>query len=154
MHRAAALVLVAVLLSSASFAQRSADEDNVWSQEQAYWKYVQANDLEHYRGLWSADFLGWPSVSPEPLRKAQITDWITAHTSKGETFKTESLERLLIQVNGNLATTTYRIHGAWVPKSGAPDSVTVRIIHTWQRQPDGTWQIISGMSAPTNAKGH
>lgn len=154
MKRTAPLVLVAVLLSSALFAQRSADEDKVWSQEQAYWKYVQANDLEHYRGLWNADFLGWPSVSPEPLRKAQITDWITAHTSKGETLKSFDLEKLVIQVKDNYATTTYRIHSVWVDKSGAGQPTTTRIIHTWQRQPDGTWQIISGMSAPTNAQGH
>lgn len=150
MHRIAA-VAIFTLLSLAACAQEA---DKVWSQEQAYWKYVQANNLEAYRSLWHADFLGWPYVSPEPARKAQITDWITVHTGKGETFKLDKLERLAIQVTDNLATVTYRVRGAWVDKSGKDDPVTVRIIHTWLRSPEGRWQIISGMSAPPNAQGH
>jgi ketosteroid isomerase-like protein len=153
MHRIAAVAVV-VLLSASLFAQTSAGADQVWSQEQAYWKYVQANDLEAYRSLWHPDFLGWPSVSPEPVRKSQITDWVTTHTSKGESYKLDNLERLVIQMNGNYATTTYRVRGAWVGKNGMGDPSTVRIIHTWLHEPDGKWQIISGMSAPTNSDGH
>jgi len=148
MHR---IVAVVILLSAAALAQEA---DQVWSQEQAYWKYVQANNLEAYRSLWHADFLGWPSVSPEPVRKTQITDWITMHTSKGERFELKDLERLVIQAAGNYATTTYRVRGAWVDKNGAAQPFTIRIIHTWLRDPGGKWQIISGMSAPTNAQGH
>jgi ketosteroid isomerase-like protein len=150
MHRIATVAVI-VLLASACLAQ---DADQVWSEEQAYWKYVQANNLDAYRSLWHSDFLGWPSVSPEPLRKAQITDWITTHTSKGETYKLDSLERLVVKVNGSYGTTTYRVRGAWVDKNGKGDATSVRIIHTWVRGPDGKWQIISGMSAPTNAQGH
>jgi ketosteroid isomerase-like protein len=153
MNRIAATVIVVLIASSMFAGTRSVDENDLWSMEQAYWQYVQVNDLEHYRTLWNADFLGWPSVSPAPLRKAQITDWITAHTSKGETLKSFELEKLVMQVKDNYATTTYRMHATWVDKSGAGQPATTRIIHTWQRQPDGTWQIISGMSAPTNAEG-
>ncbi len=153
MHRIAA-VAVLVLVSASCFAQPSSNADQVWSHEQAYWKYVQATDLDAYRSLWHPDFLGWPSSSPEPLRKGHITDWITVHTSKGETYKLDNLERLVVEVNGNYATTTYRVRGAWVDKSGKGDATTVRIIHTWLHEPDGKWQIISGMSAPTNAEGH
>jgi ketosteroid isomerase-like protein len=140
------------LLASALFAAEPA-ADQVWSMEQSYWKYVQANDLDGYRSLWREDFLGWPSVSPEPVRKAHITDWMTAHASKGETLKYD-LERLTVQVTGNLATATYRIRATWVDKNGAGQPASVRIIHTWMRNPDGSWQILSGMSAPTNADGH
>jgi len=155
MTRIARPALVVVLLASALFAgQRSADEKEVWSLEQAYWRYVQANDLERYRTLWHKDFLGWPLSSPEPARKDQITDWITAHTSKGETLKSYDLEPLAVQVTDNLATTTYRIRLTWLDKTGASRPGSLRIIHTWVRNAGGTWQIISGMSAPTNAEGH
>lgn len=148
-------ILAVVLLSCSNvFAQALSEADQIWAQEQAYWKYVQDNNLEAYRNLWQADFLGWPSVSPEPVRKSHITDWITVHTSKGETYKLNNLERLVIQVNGNYATSTYRERGAWVGKERVEPPFTVRIIHTWLRQPDGKWRIISGMSAPTNAEGH
>lgn len=155
MTRIAGSAIVVVLLASALFAgQRSADEKEVWSLEQGYWQYVQANDLERYRTLWHADFLGWPLSSPEPARKDQITDWITAHTSKGETLKSYNLERLAVQVTDNFATTTYRVRQTWLDKNGAAQPVSARIIHTWLRNAGGTWQIISGMSAPTNAEGH
>ncbi len=57
-------------------------------------------------------------------------------------------------MTGDYATTTYRMRGTWVDKNGAGQPFNVRIIHTWLRQPDGKWQIISGMSAPPNPQGH
>ena len=148
-------VLMVVLLSASLFAAPpSSDTEKLWSLEKAYWQYVQANDLQNYGTLWHADFLGWPSVSPEPLRKDHITDWIKAHSSKGETLKSYELERLTTQVTGNLATVTYRVRLTWADKNGPGQPTTIRIIHTWVRDAGGTWQIISGMSAPTNAEGH
>jgi hypothetical protein len=59
-----------VLLAVTTFAQDSAkDEAQVWNLEKAYWEYVKANDLEKYRALWHEDFVGWPFVSPSPVRK-------------------------------------------------------------------------------------
>jgi ketosteroid isomerase-like protein len=155
MTRIVRCIMIVVLLAPALFAAPpSADAEKVWSMEKAYWGYVQANDLGKYRNLWHSDFLGWPSVSPEPLRKDHITDWITTHASKGETLKSYDLERLTTQVTGKFATVTYRVRQTWVDKSGAGQPSTIRIIHTWLRNAGGTWQIISGMSAPTNAEGH
>ncbi len=148
-------VATVVLLSSVLFAApASNDAEKVWSLEKAYWEYVQANDLQKYHTLWHTHFLGWPSVSPEPLRRDHITDWITAHTEKGETLKSYELEKLSLQVTGNIATSTYRIHQTWVDKGGAARTSVSRIIHTWVRDTAGVWQIISGMSAPTDADGH
>src|SRR5215831_12099428 len=42
----------------------------------------------------------------------------------------------------------------WADKAGAGHPTTVRVIHTWVRKPGDDWQIVSGMSAPTNAEGH
>lgn len=155
MPRIGLSILIGVLLTATLYATPpSSDADKLWSLEKAYWEYVQANDLQKYRSLWHTDFLGWPSVSPEPLRKDHITDWITAHTSKGETLKSYDLERLTTQVTGDIATTTYRVSITWADKAGAGHPTTVRVIHTWVRKAGETWQIISGMSAPTNAEGH
>ena len=144
-----------VLCAIPAFAQKqSADGEKVWSLEETYWKDVKANDLDHYRSLWHPNFLGWPSVSPEPLRKTQITKWITDHSSKGESLKSYELERLVLQQTNDLITTTYRVRLVWIGKNGAGSPQTTRIIHTWVKGPNGQWQIISGMSAPTNADGH
>ena len=149
------LAVIVFFLSSASFAaDRSGDEEKLWSLEQTYWRLVQNNDLDHYRQLWNAQFLGWPFVSPEPLGKNHITDWITAHTAKGETLKSYNLERLPMHIVDNTATTTYRTRMTWMGKNGAEQTSTIRVIHTWLRGSDGNWAIISGMSAPVDAQGH
>jgi len=153
MTRVFCVLIVVAMFAAAAFAT-TADEEKVWSQEQAYWKYVQTNDLERYRTLWHNDFLGWPFFSAEPARKDHITDWIADYARKGETLKSYDLERRVVQVTNNLVTVTYRVHANWVNKDGTGSPQTTRIIHTWIRNPDGSWQIISGMSAPTDANGH
>jgi ketosteroid isomerase-like protein len=153
LKRIACFVLSLLLVIPLTVAQQSSNEDKVWSSEEAYWQYVKANDLESYRSLWREDFLGWPFSSPEPARKVQITKWITAHTDKGESLDSYHLERLPVQVSGDIATTTYRVQATWLGK-GKTQTDSVRIIHTWHRESDGTWKIISGMSAPTDKQGH
>jgi len=154
MRQSGACVLVATLLTSVLFASpSSADAEKVWSLEEAYWKYVKANDLVPYIALWHSDFLGWPSVNSEPVRKGQITDWITAHARKGEKLESYDLERLTIQLTDDVATTTYRVRLTWAGPSGPEQPVTLRIIHTWLRNSTGSWQIISGMSCPAGAEG-
>jgi len=155
MIRVLRLLIVTALISPTLFAaDRSADEQKIWSLEHDYWHFVQANDLEHYRGLWHAQFLGWPYVSPEPVRKDHITDWMTDRTGRGESLKSYYLERLPIQLVDNVATTTYRIKMIWSDKRGVEQPATVRVIHTWLCSPSGAWQIVSGMSAPVDAEGH
>ncbi len=139
------------LLSVSAFATAQASkaaEDAVWSREVIYWKTVQADDLDAYRKLWRDDFLGWPYSSHNPARKAHITDWITMHTSKGEHLKSYALERLTVQVSGDLATTTYRARIVWVDKAGKETVDSARLLHTWRCDENGTWRIFSGMSAP------
>jgi ketosteroid isomerase-like protein len=150
------LCIMAAMLCATKLvaAPLSGDEDKVWALEKAYWHYVQTNDLNSYRSLWHADFLGWPYMSSEPLRKDHITDWITAYQERGDALKSYDLEPLSIQVTGNLATTTYRIHARWLNKGGTETTASSRIIHTWLRDTAGSWKIISGMSALTNSEGH
>jgi ketosteroid isomerase-like protein len=155
MNRRACLAIVAALFISPLFAgQPSADERAVWSLEDTYWRYVQTNDLEHYRTLWHNDFLGWPLSSPEPVHKEHITDWIAAHTSNGESLKSYDLERLAAQTTSNYVTVAYRTRMTWIGKDGMEKSSTIRVVHTWLREAGGKWQIISGMAASPNAQGH
>jgi ketosteroid isomerase-like protein len=135
-------------------AQPAASEKQVWSLEDEYWRYVQANDLGHYRTLWRSDFLGWPLASPEPVHKDHITDWITAHTSVGETLRSFDLERLAASASGEYVTVAYRVRMTWVDKNGAEKLGGLRVIHTWLASADHQWQIISGMAAAPNAQGH
>ena len=141
-------------LTATALGQNSGkDETQVWELEKAYWEYVKANDLEKYRALWHENFVGWPFVSPAPVRKDQITDWITANTSKGITLQSYSIEQLAIQVTADIAMDYYRIKATWANSTGAEVRTDrIRITHTWTRT-HGTWQIIGGMSSPVNATG-
>ena len=155
MKRIACPALAAVLLAPPLLAtQPAGEEKEVWSLEDTYWRYVQTNDLEHYRTLWHTDFLGWPLTNSEPVHKEHITDWIAAHTSVDETLKSYDLERLAAQVTGNYVTVAYRIHANWASKDGVDKPTATRIVHSWLHQADGKSQIISGMAAPANAQGH
>jgi hypothetical protein len=151
MLRATALFLA---LTASAFGQASArNEAQIWQLEKAYWEYVKSNNLEKYRALWHADFVGWPFVSSAPVRKDHITDWITANTSKGIALKSYSIEQLAIQITNNIATNYYRINMTWADGAGAEVRTDrLRITHTWTRT-HGAWHIIGGMSSPVNADG-
>jgi hypothetical protein len=143
-----------VVLATAAFGQDSAkDETQVWNLENAYWEYVEVNDLEKYRALWHEDFVGWPTSSSMPLRKDHITDWITRNTSKGVKLQSYAIERLAIQLTGDIAINHYRVKMVWAGP-GPIDSNTevIRVTHTWLRV-HGSWQILGGMSAPVNSEG-
>jgi ketosteroid isomerase-like protein len=143
-----------VAVTAAAFAEDSDKEQaQIWNLEKAYWAYVKANDLEKYRALWHENFLGWPFVSPAPVRKDHITDWITSNTSKNITLQSYSIEQLAIQVTGDIAMDFYRINATWANGAGAEvNTDRLRITHTWTRT-HGTWQIIGGMSSPVSATG-
>ena len=147
-------IAILLLLASTGFGQGSArDQLQIWNSEKAYWEYVKGNELEKYRALWHENFVGWPFVSPAPVRKDHITDWISANTSKGITLQSYSIEQLAIQVTDNIAINYYRIKATWANGEGAEVRThRLRITHTWIRT-QGTWQIIGGMSSPVNEKG-
>jgi len=147
-------ITLSLALTATAFGQNSAkDETQVWGLEKAYWEYVKASDLEKYRALWHENFVGWPFVSPAPVRKDHITAWITSNPSKGINLQSYSIEQLAVQVTGDVATNYYRINFTSANSAGAEVKTDrMRITHTWIRTP-GTWQIIGGMSSPVNAEG-
>ena len=144
-------LILLLALSTTGFGQTSVkDEPQIWGLEKAYWEYVKTNDLEKYRALWHENFVGWPFVSPAPVRKDHITDWITSNTSKGIRLQSYSIEQLALQVTGDVAMAFYRVKATWADGAGAEVKTDrMRITHTWIRT-YGTWQIIGGMSSPVD----
>ena len=86
------LAAVLTLVALTSFAQQSPDEQTVWKLEHSYWEYVKAQDVAGYKSLWQENFVGWPSFSPQPLRKDQVADWLISYQAKGLRLKFYSLE--------------------------------------------------------------
>ena len=147
-------LLLALICASQLIASPASDETQIWNLEKACWEYVKANDLEKYRALWHDDFVGWPSVSSEPVRKDHITDWIMNNTSEGLKSQSYAIEQRAINVTGDIAIDHYRIKMNWAKGDTGKVARTdaTRITHTWMRI-GNTWQILGGMSAPVNADG-
>ncbi len=139
--------LVIAILTAGTAAASETDEQTIWKLERAYWQYVEKNDLESYANLWHDNFLGWPSVSPAPVHKGHITDWITNQTSKGLTFKAGEFKPADLKVTGDVASCCYWITLHWLDRDGKGTPSTIRITHAWLRL-GGEWRIISGMSMP------
>jgi ketosteroid isomerase-like protein len=149
---AACLTLLCTLSSGQPPSQWSSDQKSVWAQEQAYWKYCKAMELDRYLSLWHPRVVGWPNSYSAPAGKDHISDWLTDRTKQGLAMKSYDLEPLVIQVTDNVAVVHYRVKYSWVDKAGKEIPVASRITHTWIKSADG-WQIIGGMSAPVDAQG-
>jgi len=150
-----ALVLGLTTIAAAAIAADSSKgEAQIWSLEKDYWEYVKANDLEKYRALWHEDFVGWPLVNSEPVRKDRITDWMKGNTSRGLKLQSYLIEHLAVKITGDVAIDHYRIKLNWarIDNGEATRTDGLRITHTWVRTGD-TWQILGGMSAPVNSDG-
>jgi ketosteroid isomerase-like protein len=85
-------------------------------------------------------------VSPSPVRKDHITDWITDYRSRGLHLESFDLRPAESRAEGDTVVVFYSITAHWVDKNGKGKPATSRITHTWVRSTNG-WQIISGMSA-------
>lgn len=146
-QKRALLLLAALLLSLPAFAQQSPEEQAVWKLEHSYWDNVKSLDLASYKALWHKDFVGWPYVSSQPVRKDHITDWITAFTDKGLHLQSYTLEPAASQFTDNIVAVHYWLTAVWVDKDGhSEERHSSRITHTWIKVDKG-WQILSGMSA-------
>lgn len=141
----ASLAAVLTLFALTGVAQQSADEQAVWKLEHSYWEYVKAQDVAGYKALWHENFVGWPSFSPQPLRKDHVADWMTSYQAKGLRLKSYSLKPAASQATGQLVVVYYQITTEWTGTNSSETSETLRAMHTWLRGDKG-WQIISGMS--------
>jgi hypothetical protein len=138
--------MLALCAGIPSFAQQTENEKTVWKLENAYWEYVKALDMDHYKALWHENFAGWPYSSSQPARKDHITDWIKTYTDKGATLAWFELTPADSRATENLVVTDYWLTSRWADKAGHGEPFTTRVTHTWIKTANG-WQIIGGMSA-------
>ena len=139
------LSAVLTLVALTGFAQQSADEQAVWKLEHSYWEHVKAQDVASYKSLWHENFMGWPSFSPQPLRKDHVADWMISYQAKGLRLKSYSLTPAASQATGQSVVVFYQITTEWTGPNASEQSEALRVMHTWLRGDNG-WQIISGMS--------
>lgn len=143
------LGLACLILAGPTAAQSkkmSPAEKEVWQLEEKYWEFAQAYDLQSYRALWHENFVGWPRSEATPVGKSKIGGWLERRKNAGQTLRYKLRPEAVRQIEGAVAA-HYMVTIEWVARDGKIESEDSRITHTWMKV-DGTWKIITGMSAP------
>jgi ketosteroid isomerase-like protein len=123
-----------------------AQEDEVWEMEEAYWRYVQAGDVESYTDLWHSDFVGWPCGLEQPTGKANVGGMVRAVRDQEYTVIVD-LHREAVQQFGEIAIVHYSAAATRRYANGGNRTSLYKLTHTWKRM-EGQWQIIGGMCGP------
>ena len=123
-------------------------EDEVWSQEIAYWGYAKVADLDCFISLWHKDGIGWPNNQPTPVNR----EGARKHVAEAfEALRLDSLsidiKPLSVRIYGDVGITYFETRSSVTTKDGTKVSEHDRATHTWLRTEKG-WKIIGGMEAP------
>lgn len=151
LSRYIAIVLASILLAPSPLLhaqeQALADQENwsatqqeVWEQEQVYWQYLSAGEIDRFMTLWNEQFVGWPAGEGHPVGRSDIRNL----AESVRTSPSYDLEPLAVNVYGDIGITFYR--AIFTNREGEAVGAS-RLTHTWRKQA-GEWTIIGGMSAP------
>ena len=123
-------------------------ENEVWSLEQDYWKYVKAADVDSFLSLWHEDVIAWPNNKSMPVNKEGILQLFTGVFAM---FPIESanidVTPVSVRIYGDTGIVYYEVHTRLTAKDGTEMDTHERFTHTWLKRGEG-WKIIGGMSAP------
>jgi ketosteroid isomerase-like protein len=143
-------IVYLILLGAIAVAQQQPANatEQVWSGEEAYWRYVQSHDLRNYMALWSNDFVGWPIVTNHPIHKTDVA----AQFQSGRLSQVIAydLQRESVEIHGPIVTTFYRVKLRLRNADHSEFTATSRLTHTWMKESD-VWRIVAGMSADDSA---
>jgi len=125
-------------------------EQEVWTQEETYWRSLKADDRETYLGLWDERFIGWPQYEGAPASKEKIRqEYAPGTTARGKVLDYR-LEPLSVRSYGNdVVITFFRATVTRGKPNGEVETHTSRLTHTWMKTDQG-WRIIGGMAAGVN----
>ena len=89
--------------------QFSPAEQEVWAQEETYWRSLKADDRETYLRLWDERFIGWPRYESAPTDKGKIRqEYAPGTTVRGKVLDYK-LEPLSVRAYAkDVAITFYR----------------------------------------------
>jgi ketosteroid isomerase-like protein len=150
-----ALFIVAVVITTVSpiAAQEfSVAQKEVWQMEEMYWTDLKDSNIAHYMTLWHENFLGWPRDRDLPVGKDGLEDGARKKMAAGRVSSYEILSKA-VSVVGNVGTTQYAVKVVRTMNNGTHETYTSRVTHTWLKT-GSSWQIVGGMSAPSESSGH
>jgi hypothetical protein len=120
----------------------SKKQANVWDKEREYWKRRKAADFEGFMSLWDERFIGWSG--PGIITRSDLKTLAQKEFAGRDHELRYELRPRAVRVFDQTAVTFYSV--VFQNEEGETVGRT-RLHHTWRKQ-DGTWTIVSGMSAP------
>ncbi len=130
--------------------QTVADQENwsptqkeVWEQEQAFWRYLSASEVDRFMTLWDGQVIDWPGSEGRPIGRSALRSSVEEDATSGSDLRYE-LEPLAINVYGDIGIAFYGV--IFKNERGEPTGAG-RYTHVWRKK-GGEWEIIGGMSAP------
>lgn len=141
------LTLTGTIAAHADAPVLTPDQRAVWALEEAYWRFVQAGDVESYETLWHDDFVGWPCHAKDPSDRSGIGIWVRDIRDHHWTFRYQ-LEPIAFRTFDDVIVIHYAAEYVYDYGDGTQSGVGLwrKFIHVWKRAGD-SWKIISGMCA-------
>ncbi|UCC74140.1 MAG: nuclear transport factor 2 family protein [Gemmatimonadota bacterium] len=125
--------------------RQSEDEQTLWSLENAYFAHLAIEDLETLESFWHADFVGWPSHSPEPVGRSAARQSLAELLADTE-VRSIDVRPLAVVIRGDVAVTHCFVDLQQRDSETEVSLSSLRVTHTWLRE-GATWKVIGGMSA-------
>lgn len=120
----------------------SATQQEVWEQEEVFWRYLSAGQVDRFMTLWDEQVIDWPSSEGRPISRSALRNSVEQDASGSDLHY--ELEPLAINMYGDIGMAFY---GVIFKNEKGEATGAGRYIHVWRKQ-DGEWTIIGGMSAP------
>jgi ketosteroid isomerase-like protein len=139
---------VALLCVTAAFSQDwTADQKEVWKNEEAYWLHRAQGNVQEYLALLHEDFAGWPSWAAMPVDKPAVRKFIEEEI-KSTKILFYDIRPTAIRVFGNTGIVYYYI-SMTRRVDGREQSVSSRYMHVWLKQ-GPAWKMVGGDSVPNS----
>ena len=119
------------------------DERDVKEREKQYWEHLKAKDFEGFMAFFHDDWVAWPSIVDEPLKKDDLRKRLVDSDRTKESYSSD-LKPQAVQLFGNIAVVHYLMNETWKNNDGRKVSRVVKYTHTWVKE-EGTWKVIGGM---------
>ena len=139
-----ALVCVTALLGR----EWSAEQKEVWKNEEAYWVHRSQGNVEGFTALLHDDFAGWPSWAAMPIDKIGGRKFLEEEV-KSAPITFYDIRPAAIRVFGSVGIVYYI--GIIRKADNGEQTLYSRYTHVWMKQ-GANWKLIGGDSVPVSGE--
>lgn len=140
-----ALIAVGATASTQVSTAQEQSEQTLWGLENAYFAHIAQGELEALERFYHADFIGWPSHSPEPVDRDAGKQSLEELLADIEVLSIQVRPQAVV-IRGDIAVTHCYVDMQLQDPATEVSLNSYRVTHTWLRE-GGTWKILGGMSA-------